>query len=120
MSVHAVAPVEEQPRLTLEPWTVYETETGELHLVGHCLETGEGRVSSAIIRFDPKTMTAVTRSGRLYLLQGTAGLDDDAVWVWQFWATVNGVKSATDVGGQLIAMKVGLETNNVDEETGGD
>jgi len=86
-----------EPKLSLANWQVYETETGECHLVGYCVERFEGRVSSAITAFDPASRCVVTRSGRSYRLHGTPGFDDDADYVWQNWKRINSVTHSADV-----------------------
>ncbi len=86
-----------EPELTLANWQVYQTETGDCHLVGYCLERGEGRVSTAITAFDPVSCCALTRSGRSYQLRGSPGFNGDADYVWQGWKYVNSVTSAENV-----------------------
>ena len=69
-NVWKVAPVKEQPSLTLVHWSILEIEAGTRHLSGYCLENREGRASTAIVKFDPATMRCDTQSGRVYQLQG--------------------------------------------------
>lgn len=86
-----------EPELTLEKWQVYETETGECHLVGYCPERFEGRVSSAATALDAVTQCVATKSGRVYLLHGRPGRDADAEYVWRAWKRINAVVTAVDV-----------------------
>jgi hypothetical protein len=86
-----------EPELTLENWQAYETETGECHLIGHCIERCEGRVSSAITAFDPLTQCVETNSGRTYRLQGRPGCNADAEYVWRAWKRINSVVTAVEV-----------------------
>lgn len=102
MSIWSVADVEDQPEITLRGWRVFETERGEHHFVGYCVENESGRVSSAITSFDAKSRTGITRSGRRYILSGEPGFDQDALHVWSFWATHNRVTESTDVSGEYV------------------
>jgi hypothetical protein len=102
MSIWSVACVENQPEITLCSWRVYETERGEHHFVGYCVENESGRVSSAIVTFDAKVRTGVTRSGRRYVLAGEPGFDQDALYVWSVWAARYGVAETTDVTSKYL------------------
>lgn len=97
MPIWATAPVSEEPSIRLSDWQIVEVDDGTRHFVGYNLCLHEGRVSSAIVRFDPDTRTGVTRSGRVYRLEGALGEDQDALWTWTGWCRVNGVKRATVV-----------------------
>lgn len=96
--------VTDPPHLTLIWWRIFETERGERHFVGYCLENEEGCVSSAIERFDAATGRGITRSGRVYELDGPASQDLDAEYVWAVWAGLNQVQSFRDVTGEIEAM----------------
>ncbi|SPA09790.1 conserved hypothetical protein [Cupriavidus taiwanensis] len=100
MPIWSVATVDEQPDITLQRWRVYETDHGEHHFVGYCIENGAGRVSSAITSFDAKSRAGITRSGRRYVLSGEPSFDGDAEHVWSFWSLCNGVTVARDVSGK--------------------
>jgi hypothetical protein len=102
MGIWNVESVDAQPELTLVRWKIYETENRERHFVGWAVENDEGRVSSAIKSFDPKTMRGVTESGRIYQLQGDAGEDSDAEHTWRFWVRLNAVESFHDVTAQVL------------------
>jgi len=101
-NVWKVAPVKEQPSLTLVHWSILEIEAGTRHLSGYCLENREGRASTAIVKFDPATMRCDTQSGRVYQLQGGPGEDADAEYVWTCWAAVNGAKRWKDVTEEVL------------------
>lgn len=75
--------VSQQPGLRLMRWSVRQTEDGTRHLVGYNATYHEGRVSTAIVSFDPSTARATTRSGRVYELVGAPGYDADAEYVWK-------------------------------------
>lgn len=102
--IWTVAPVSEQPRLTLIRWRVFETELGERHFVGYCRENRNGRVSSAIETLDPSTRRATTRSGRVYQLVGPPGNDPEGWATWPLWAYRNEVESFRDVSDEVFAM----------------
>lgn len=97
MSLWRTAPVGAEPVLTLCSWSVFQTEQGERHLVGYNDRSREGRVSSAIVSFDKRTMTGRTRSGRLYALAGPSGYDSDAEYVKYRWTELNKVTELIDV-----------------------
>jgi len=97
MSIWSVAGVDDQPEITLRSWRVYETERGEHHFVGYCVENESGRVSSAILSFDAKARAGITRSRRRYLLSGEPGFSPDALHVWSVWAARYGVTETKDV-----------------------
>jgi hypothetical protein len=93
--VWAVPDVSVMPRSTLRRWQAYETQAGEVHLVGWCVEAFEGRTSSAVEAFDPKTRCCRTRSGRIYELEGEPGHHGDAEYVWNDWKRINAVTRVT-------------------------
>lgn len=97
MSIWSTTPVEEVPELHLRDWCVYESPDGDRHLVGYNVTEMEGRVSSAIAEFDPKSQRAVTSSGRTYQLVGPAGYDADADYVWRQWKRIQGRDDYVDV-----------------------
>lgn len=96
-----VPSVFEEPNLNVERWQVYETNTGDRHLVGYCPERFEGRVSSAIATFDPKKAYIVTVSGRSYALIGEPGFDGEGDHVWQGWKVINSVASEGDISQEV-------------------
>jgi hypothetical protein len=83
--------------ITLVRWRIFETDIGERHFVGFNITDGEGRVSSAIEQFDADARSGVTRSGRIYRLEGPAGRDADALYTWNLWCIANNVKHWDDV-----------------------
>ncbi len=89
--------VVEEPDLSLESWQVFETNTGERHLVGYCIERWEGRATSAIVAFDAVNRVVITKSGRSYALRGGPSVHPDAIYVWSAWKVVNAVTSETDI-----------------------
>lgn len=95
--VWRTASVSEAPQIVLESWTVRQLENGDRHFVGWNCTHHEGRASSKIVTFDPKTLRGVTRSGRVYELRGRPGHDRDAEHVWSSWLRINGKPGWTDV-----------------------
>ena len=98
-----VAAVDAQPLLTLERWRVYETNRGDRHFVGYCVETHDGRVTTAILSFNASTKTGVTTSGRRYLLKGWPCFDSDAEHVWSFYTSQNEITETRDVSLEYLS-----------------
>jgi hypothetical protein len=97
--VWACAPVAERPELVLTDWRVFSVPLPGLtectrHFVGYNVTEREGRVSSAIVQFDAATMRGVTKSGRVYALQGRPGRDGDGEYTWSRWKRINDVTDA--------------------------
>jgi len=95
MPIWKVAPIDTEPEITLSDWTVFGV-TSKLwpgktcHFVGYNHAGREGRVSSAIVRFDCDKMLGETRSGRIYQLHGTQGSGSpDGLHVWSLWCLRN-------------------------------
>ena len=92
-SVHSIASVTEEPVAILLNWRLYQVRdhkgSRQRHLVG-CVQGGSGgRVTSALVKIDLTSATAVTSSGRMYRLKGPPGFDDDADYVWKVWQHIN-------------------------------
>lgn len=82
--------VTKTPEIQLTEWKVYSVVSPlwakpTNHFVGIRNSPYEGRVSSAIMHFDPITMTGITNSGRVYRLIGGEGHNFDAEYVWDQW-----------------------------------
>ena len=104
MSVWNVAPVDSQPELTLIRRQMIEVQLPDItqhYLVGYCLQNNEGRVTSAVSHFNPRTLTAVTHSGRTYQLSGPPGNDRDACYVCERLAANSGITEWTDTAEQI-------------------
>lgn len=97
MGIWNVASIEEEPTTTLHRWQVFETPDGTRHFCGYATAQREGRVSSAVVAFDPATMSGRTASGRVYRLEGPGGLHPDADYVKSFWLERAGYASSTVV-----------------------
>ncbi len=69
--------------IALTAWSIRETlQTRTRHFVGCAPETGIGKVSSAIISWDPSMMQGRTLSGLTYTLIGPPGFDPEAELEW--------------------------------------
>jgi hypothetical protein len=108
MTVWMVDPVADFPHITLRHWAAFkvpldgEDKPWTLHLAGYAMQTDQGQVCSAVQRFDPKTARCVTKSGRIYSLDGEpAGLSGDAAYVWERWKRVAGISLERDLSEQL-------------------
>lgn len=96
---------------TLDAWSVYEVPfDGEhrvwtRHFVGFKREGGRGQVSSPVQQFDPSSRRGRTRSGRVYELAGSCGINADTLAAWGLWKTeyaIGGERDVTaEVEGQL-------------------
>lgn len=66
------------------------------HLVGFEVHSREGRVTSAIAKFDAAERLVTTTSGRCYLLDGDPGCDPDGDYVWGFFVRAGQVVFLSD------------------------
>ena len=101
MSLYVDTDVDECPEITLECWSIREVNGGNRHFVGSNIIYQDGRVSTPIVSFDPRTRLGVTSSGRLYRLLGRAGINKDAEYVWNRVLSIWEISSWTDVTQQL-------------------
>lgn len=108
MPVWAIAAVNQRPQVTLTDWALFEVplngpdEVWTRHLVGYAREDRQGQVSSPVQVFDPASGKAVTRSGRVYLVQGLPGLTADADYVWAQWKSRAGVLEERNVTREIV------------------
>jgi hypothetical protein len=94
--------VTDEPDVMLIRWEIYRINDDALHFVGTRADKGSGRVSSTIVQLDLERRIGVTRSGRVYVLQGRPGADADACYVWNSWCRLNGVIASTNVTKELL------------------
>ncbi|REG49640.1 hypothetical protein B0G80_6038 [Paraburkholderia sp. BL6669N2] len=99
MSLYSLTGGEE---VSLERWSIREADCGTRHFVGFDLAHHDGRVSTPIMSFDPKTRTGTTASGSIYRLVGRAGRDRDAEYVWGRAARGWGIAQWTDITPSLV------------------
>lgn len=87
--------------ISLRRWRVTEIEAADgvrsRHVWGHDVTHNSGRASSAITEFNQDTMTATTRSGKLYKLIGLPGNSRIGRSAWSKWCRDNGIVSEQDV-----------------------
>lgn len=82
MALWKPPPVAEEPEITIINWSVMELPGDIRKFVGQDAN-GDGRVSSAIVKFDKRNRKGVTKSGRKYKLEGQPGHSDNAEYVWR-------------------------------------
>lgn len=97
MNVWRTAPVAYEPEILLGHWRIIELPDGDRHFYGYRLDAAEGRVSSKIVTYDPVAKRGVTRSGRVYRLEGESGFHPDAEYVWAAWKRLNDVVEFKDI-----------------------
>ena len=104
-SIHAIAPVEQEPHAVLSRWRLFQVKdwsgTRQRHLVG-CID--DGRVTSALVRIDLASSSATTSSGRVYRLDGPTGFDADADYVFAVWRRINSSTNVKDVSRALTKL----------------
>jgi hypothetical protein len=102
MSIWITTPVEEVPEIVLREWRICEVSSKSWpektrHFVGYNVMESEGRVSSEIVEFDPKTMCGKTRSGRVYRLEGPSDYNRDAAYTWARWCRINNISEVKEI-----------------------
>lgn len=102
MPIWSLASVTAEPEVALSRWRILETAQGTRHFVGADERDNTGRVSTAIVTFDCRSLRGQTESGRIYQLVGDAGWSSNADYVWERWCNVNSIASHTDVTRQLL------------------
>lgn len=102
MPIWRIAPVIDEPGVSLSRWRILETADGTRHFVGADNRDRTGRVSSEVVTFDPQSLRGKTRSGRIYQLIGGPGQSDNADYVWKRWCELNSVTAYVDVTQQLL------------------
>lgn len=101
--IWTIGPVEDEPEVSLEDWSVFEVFVQDIgvrtrHFAGTNIYGREGRASSPIVSFDVATRQGRTSSGRVYRLVGTrTGLCSDASYVWNIWKSRNEAADVVDV-----------------------
>lgn len=109
MSTYRPAPASEVPTTSLTQWRAYRVKSkhpkvhNTVHLVGRVADDGDGRVSSAVKRWDATTQEGVTASGRVYRLIGQPGSSMDALYVWREWCKQHKITEIKDVSERYVA-----------------
>jgi hypothetical protein len=104
MTIWKTDPVDLEPEIILVRWRIMKTAREELHFVGARTDDLTGRVSSAIVELDLSRRVGVTRSGRVYALQGNPGFNVDADYVWSWWCGANQVTAWEDVTNAVLTQ----------------
>lgn len=73
-----------EPEVFLSRWRIFETDDGLQRLVGYD-SVDHGRVSSALVVFNPKTMHVQSSDGLTYRLLGEPGSFWDVIDTWDIW-----------------------------------
>jgi hypothetical protein len=98
------AGVDKESYLTLTAWRAFQVPSGNIHLVGHCVELAEGRASTRVVAGDAATGRCVTSSGRAYTLYGPSGHDSNGEWVWGQLKRIQRLADEDDVSDRLFAL----------------
>jgi hypothetical protein len=73
-----------EPEVFLSRWRIFETDDGLQRLVGYD-SVDHGRVSSALVTFNPKAMQVQSSDGLTYRLLGEPGNFWDVIDTWDIW-----------------------------------
>ena len=73
-----------EPEVFLSRWRIFETDDGLQRLVGYD-SVDHGRVSSALVTFNHKTMHVQSSDGLTYRLLGEPGNFWDVIDTWDIW-----------------------------------
>lgn len=110
MSIWITTPVEQVPHIKLASWGIYEVSSNmrpekTRHFVGWNLTEREGRVSSSIVEFDPKTKRGKTSSGRVYELVGESGHNGDGIYTFNQWCHINEISHSENISDVVFAQQ---------------
>jgi len=105
-SVWQSAPVSESPVVVLVGWHVFEVKLPcrserTRHFSGTKAQDGHGKASTPIVAFDPATRRGMTESGRVYVLDGSEGLEVNAACAWDAFVRVNRAVDIVDVSAEI-------------------
>lgn len=73
-----------EPDVYLSRWRIFETDDGLQRLVGFD-SVDKGRVSPALVTFNPQTMIVQSRDGLTYRLLGEPGSFWEVIDTWEIW-----------------------------------
>lgn len=90
-SVWRTASVSDEPEIRLVNWDIKKDTAGNGHFVGTRPDDGSGRVSPAIVEFDPERGRGRTQSGRVYELLGPRGYSSNGEYVWSLYKVANDI-----------------------------
>jgi len=92
-SIWASRSVSEEPNYNLRRWRILQIN-GNRHFIGWNSTLDCGQVSSPVKMFDRELRRGVTRSGRVYQLDGLPGDDPDGDYVLGRWLDQQGLTRA--------------------------
>jgi len=75
-------------------WMIWEVNNKKHHLVGKNEATGEERVSTKVVTWDPITHKVLVGSGKIYKLRGMPEINPDSNKDWNSWQKINEVETA--------------------------
>lgn len=116
------SPVGEQPQITLRCWRVFDVDLHKTdsrltrHFVGLSQQSRHERVSSPVQKFDPVSRCGVTRSGRIYRLEGIPGFAADAIYTWTEWKKLNRITVEKDVTNRLLEAIFGSSFESIESD----
>ena len=84
-SVWTTSSVSDEPQIKLIHWDIKQDTAGNGYFVGTRADNGRGRVSTAIVEFDPERRRGRTQSGRIYELQGAPGYSSNGEYFWSLY-----------------------------------
>lgn len=107
MPVWLPTTADKEPDVTLTSWGAFEVLIPRIgrpttHVVGYSRDGMEGRVSSGFTKLDAERGQVITKSGRVYRLEGSPGLHPDAAYVWQQWQSTWEVSVLRDLSVELF------------------
>ena len=92
----------------IEDWSIWEVRMADAdgptrHVVGWCRDLHRGaRVSSRVVAFDAPTRRVLTRSGRVYVLDGPPGFVPDTQYTWDTWLGNNQATVLRELTRELV------------------
>ncbi|MFL9900021.1 hypothetical protein PQR71_18010 [Paraburkholderia fungorum] len=101
MTIYHVSANGDGEEIFLERWSIRESNIGGRHFVGFDVNEQDGRASTPIVSFDPKTRVGITSTGRQYHLLGKAGFDKDGEYVWNWAVKAWNIEGWKDVTAEL-------------------
>jgi hypothetical protein len=84
MPIQPISLTTVEPYVCLSRWRIFETDDGLKRLVGYD-SVDQGRVSSALVTFNQRTMHVLSSDGLAYRLLGEPGNFWDVIDTWDIW-----------------------------------
>lgn len=104
-----ITPIEEEPTVELEEWSVFEVQLASrnmptCHLCGHRRQNPFGKVSSPICEVDPARRRLSTESGQVYELLGGPGVSTGIATTRTEWLAKYRLNTFTDVTDEFVRL----------------